>query len=223
MCLTVLLVGAREEMIDAGERLAAERGIAAMSLREVQAAAGQRNKSAAQYHFGSRTGLIEAIAAARMGPINEVRRQLLDELDGGDAPTSVRDVVEAIVHPLAEATLRPGSCWARFLAQGLADPEINEVVRRTFEAGPYRDALHRLLAAMTDVPEALRQRRVDHAIGTLVLSLAAAEGVLAAGGRPRIPTDAQVADLVDICTAVLEAPASSATVTALAAKRRRPA
>ena len=47
-------------MIDAGERLAAERGIAAMSLREVQAAAGQRNKSAAQYHFGSRTGLIEA-------------------------------------------------------------------------------------------------------------------------------------------------------------------
>lgn len=215
-------VGAREEMIDAGERLAAERGIAAMSLREVQAAAGQRNKSAAQYHFGNRTGLIEAIAATRMGPINDVRRQLLDELDD-DGSTSIRSVVEAIVHPLAEATLRPGSCWARFLAQGLADPEINEVVRRTFEAGPYRDALHRLLAAMDDVPEPLRQRRVDHAIGVLVVSLAGSEGVLAAGGRPLVPVEAQVADLVDILTAVLEAPASADTVTALAARRRRPA
>jgi AcrR family transcriptional regulator len=216
-------VGAREEMIDAGERLAAERGIAAMSLREVQATAGQRNKSAAQYHFGSRTGLIEAIAASRMGPINEERRRLLDELDDREAPPTVRDVVAAIVHPIAAATMRRGSCWARFLAQGLADPEINEVVRRTFEAGPYRDALHRLLAALTDVPEALRQRRVDHAVGVLVLSLAATEAVLAGGGRARIPAAAQVADLVDICTAILEAPASADTVTALTAARRRPA
>jgi AcrR family transcriptional regulator len=216
-------VGAREEMIDAGERLAAERGIAAMSLREVQAAAGQRNKSAAQYHFGSRTGLIEAIAATRMGPINEVRRQLLDELDDGDGTATVRQVVEAIVHPIADATLRRGSCWARFLAQGLADPEINDVVRRTFEAGPYRDALHRLLDSMADVPEALRRRRVDHAIGLLVLSLAASEGLLASGGRLLVPVDAQVADLVDLCTAVLEAPASPATLHALTAERRRPA
>ena len=216
-------VGAREDMIDAGERLAAERGIAAMSLREVQAAAGQRNKSAAQYHFGSRTGLIEAITASRMAPINEVRRRMLDELDESTAEPTLRQVVEAIVHPLAEATLRRGSCWARFLAQGLADPEINEVVRRTFEAGPYRDALHRLLAALTDVPEQLRQRRVDHAIGVLVLSLASSETVLAAGGRATIPIDALVADLVDICTAVLEAPASADTVTALTATRRRPA
>lgn len=216
----MLGVGAREEMIDAGERLAAERGIAAMSLREVQAAAGQRNKSAAQYHFGSRTGLIEAIAATRMGPINEVRRQLLDELDEG---ASVRQIVETVVEPLADATLRPGSCWARFLAQGLNDPEINEVVRRTFEAGPYRDALHRLLGAMTDVPEPLRPRRVEHAIGMLVLSLAASEAVLAADGTGRIPVEAQVADLVDICTAVLEAPASPTTTAALSTARRKPA
>lgn len=207
-------------MIDAGERLAAERGIAAMSLREVQAAAGQRNKSAAQYHFGSRTGLIEAIAATRMGPINEVRRRLLDELDD-DAP--LREVVEVVVHPIAEATLRPGSCWARFLAQGLNDPELDQVIRRTFEAGPYRDALHRLLEAMPDVPEALRQRRVDHAIGLLVLSLAGSEATIAAGGRPRVPVAAQIADLVDMCTAVLAAPASAATTDALAGQRRRPA
>jgi AcrR family transcriptional regulator len=55
------LSGARTAMVDAAERLMAERGIAAVSLREVQDAAEQRNKSAAHYHFGSREGLIRAI------------------------------------------------------------------------------------------------------------------------------------------------------------------
>jgi AcrR family transcriptional regulator len=215
----LVVVGAREEMIDAGERLAAERGMAAMSLREVQAVAGQRNKSAAHYHFGDRMGLIEAIAAARMGPINEVRRRLLDDLDEPE----VRRLVEIIVEPLAEATMRRGSCWARFLAQGLADPELTDVVRRTFEAGAYREARQQLIAILTEVPEALRERRVDHAISTMVVSLAAAEAGTASSGAARLPVDAQVADLVDICTAIVEAPVSATTTAALAANRRQPA
>ena len=66
-CLNLRCVaGAREQMIDAAERLASERGLGAMSLRDVMAEAGQRNKSAAQYHFGSREGLVEAVIEARM-------------------------------------------------------------------------------------------------------------------------------------------------------------
>jgi AcrR family transcriptional regulator len=214
-------MGAREQMIDAGERLAAERGLAAMSLREVQAAAGQRNKSAAHYHFGDRRGLIEAIAAARMGPINQVRQDLVDDL----APDAgVRDLVEAIVVPIAEATSVDGSCWARFLAQGLADPELSDVVRRTFEAGPFRDVRRRLVEAIaTTVPEELRERRVDHAVGVLVMSLAASEASHAAGLAPRLPVAAQVADLVDICTAVVAAPVSTVTANALSDGSRQSA
>ncbi|NDZ80673.1 helix-turn-helix transcriptional regulator [Streptomyces sp. SID10853] len=51
--------------IDAAERLFAERGIDAVSLRTVGAEAGQRNTSAAQDHFGSRQALLDAITAAR--------------------------------------------------------------------------------------------------------------------------------------------------------------
>ena len=195
-------------MIEAGERLAAERGLAAMSLREVQAAAGQRNKSAAQYHFGDRRGLIEAIASERMGPINEHRQRLLDDLDDLDDGTGVRDLMAVVVVPLAEATIRPGSCWARFLAQGLADPELSDVVLHSFQAGAYRDTRRRLIAAAVAVPDELRERRVDHAVGVLVMSLAA-------GAPASIPVPAQIADLVDICTAVIEAPASAATRSAL--------
>jgi AcrR family transcriptional regulator len=202
--------GARERMIAAAERLAAERGMGAMSLREVQAASGQRNKSAAQYHFGSREGLIEAVVAARMGPVNERRLALLADLDARPAPPSRRDLVAALVEPLAEhAVARPGSTWARFLFQGFADPAVSAVVQRSLEGASYREVRRRMVATLDHVPARLRQRRVDHAVGLAVLSLASTEAQLAAGGRPRVPVPVLVADLVDMCTAALAAPATT--------------
>ncbi|MCU1639860.1 MAG: taurine dioxygenase [Nocardia sp.] len=50
-------------MIDAAERLIAERGLAAVTLQDVQNAAGQSNRSAAKYHFGSRDGLLDELQA----------------------------------------------------------------------------------------------------------------------------------------------------------------
>src|SRR3546814_18411900 len=111
-----------------------------MSLREVQAAAGQRNKSAAQYHFGSRAGLVEAVIANRMGPINEARLAMLAELDAGIEPPSLRDLVAVLVEPLAAATVSPpGSPWARFLPQGAADPGIYGAVRRTLAGARHHE------------------------------------------------------------------------------------
>ena len=54
---------ARRSLVAAGERLFAERGIRAVSLREINKAAGQRNSSALHYHFGSREGLLRALLA----------------------------------------------------------------------------------------------------------------------------------------------------------------
>ena len=51
------MASARELIIVAAERLIAERGVD-VPLRDIAAAAGQRNNSAVQYHFGSRDGLI---------------------------------------------------------------------------------------------------------------------------------------------------------------------
>jgi AcrR family transcriptional regulator len=211
-------------MIEAAERLVVEQGLGAMSLRAVQAASGQRNKSAAQYHFGSRDGLIEAVVAARMGPINERRLEMLDALDGhtqrDEQPATLRELVEVLTIPLAEHALDPaGSTWARFLVQGYADPELSTIVRRRFEGRPYQEVRRRIAAELTHLPPALRDRRTDQATGLVVAGLAAAE----AGHPTPLSAEAHVADLVDVATAVLTAPASTATLAALDAGEARSA
>lgn len=105
---------ARELMVEAAERLMAERGIEAVSLREVGAAAGQRNNSAAQYHFGTKDGLVSAVIDRRSAPVEQARARMIEEL--GDREPSVRELLEIFVTPLVE-TLREPSHYLRFLHQ----------------------------------------------------------------------------------------------------------
>lgn len=186
-------------MIDAAERIAAEQGLSAMSLRAVQAAAGQRNKSAAQYHFGSREGLIERIVVHRMGPINERRFALLEALPAAPA---LAELVDVLVRPTAEAVLgREQSHWARFVLAGIADPTVAEVVRRNLEGHAFRAIGRQLLHALDHLPAPVRQRRLDQAVGLMFLTLARAERE----GTGEAAEDV-VVDLVHVCAAVLDAP-----------------
>ena len=48
----------RDRLIDAAVQLYGDRSIDAVSLREISAAAGQKNPNALQYHFGDRDGCL---------------------------------------------------------------------------------------------------------------------------------------------------------------------
>ena len=74
---------ARGALLDAAERLFAERGIEAVSLRDVCTAAGQRNHSAAQYHFGDRRGVVAAVFERRMGVVERAPPRHARPLGGG--------------------------------------------------------------------------------------------------------------------------------------------
>jgi AcrR family transcriptional regulator len=199
-------------MIDAAEKLVAERGFAACSLREVQALAGQRNKSAAHYHFGSLAGLVEAIVETRMAPINAQRLAMLEALDAAGQGDDLRSLVEAMVDPLADNTLgRPGSAYARFLAQVLADPKMAVVVGRHLQAESFRIVRQRIathLAGIADLPAELRAARAERVVGLAIVSLAAWEDLPGTSA-------AQVSDLIDACVAVLGAPVSARTRSAV--------
>ena len=55
----------RVMLMEVAERLFATRGIEAVTLKEIQQAAGQSNTSVIRYHFGSRDNLIRALIAYR--------------------------------------------------------------------------------------------------------------------------------------------------------------
>ncbi|MDX2167500.1 MAG: TetR/AcrR family transcriptional regulator [Deltaproteobacteria bacterium] len=88
----------REALLDAAEQLFATQGISAVSLRAINSAAGARNVSAAHYHFGSKDGVVAAVAARRMAELARNRLDALERAAAGGAP-DLRALVEAIVLP----------------------------------------------------------------------------------------------------------------------------
>lgn len=86
----------REKLLDAATELWATQGSLLVSLNLIVEAAGQRNASALQYHFGNREGLIDALFDRHTPKLREQRQSCLDSIDSSDP----RAVAEALVIPL---------------------------------------------------------------------------------------------------------------------------
>ncbi len=109
---------AREKLIVAGRRLFAEKGIDAVSLREIVREANVKHATAIQYHFGDRDGLIAAISDERAAHVNTRREAMLDSLEADLGAADVRDIAAALVRPLAsELETTEGRYFLRIYAQ----------------------------------------------------------------------------------------------------------
>ena len=89
----------REQLILAGERLFALSGLDNVSLRQINNAAGQRNSSAAHYHFGSKEALVQAIHEYRSARINERRHAMLARMSATERE-QVQPLIKALVYPI---------------------------------------------------------------------------------------------------------------------------
>jgi AcrR family transcriptional regulator len=90
----------RKRLIDTAETLFAERGIASTSLLDIAKTAGQKNRSALQYHFTNKEGLLDAVLDKHAEGIANRRIAMLDELESG-ADYHLYQVIEALVLPMA--------------------------------------------------------------------------------------------------------------------------
>lgn len=97
----------RQAIMLAGEELMGWRGIEAVSVRDINEKAQQKNTSAIRYYFTNKQGLLQAILDYRMVPLDEKRRQRLDHLKSTKEPQdiSLMDLVKIQLLPLAEAVL----------------------------------------------------------------------------------------------------------------------
>jgi AcrR family transcriptional regulator len=108
-----LAMPTERRLILAAERLFAERGIDAVSLRAIMAAAGT-NIASVHYHFGSKESLVRALIMTRSDEVSARRAGLLDELIAPGALTA-EGLARAFVVPVAEMAGSDGSSWVRFI------------------------------------------------------------------------------------------------------------
>lgn len=87
-------------ILDAAEKLFADKGVDGTSIREICHTAGA-NQAAVNYYFKKKQDLVRAVVERRMTNITARRTLLLDAIDQVDEP-QVRDYVLALVIPLAE-------------------------------------------------------------------------------------------------------------------------
>lgn len=112
--------------MDTAERLFAERGVDAVSLRTINAEAGY-SVAALHYHFGTRDGLIRALLARAQPPMFDRRAQMVAELRTLTDPPLER-IVEALVLPLAVGV---------FEKRGAGAIRLRFLTRMYFDGSPY--------------------------------------------------------------------------------------
>lgn len=154
----VTLPDTPQRLLDAAEGVLMRHGIEGASMRMITAAAGV-NLAAANYHFGSKEGLIEAVFRRRLAWLNRERMRKLDVLEAAAAGAALRpsQILEAFFGTLltmGEDQSLGGMTFLRLVGRTLTEPaafirsffasEYDDVVRR------YRQALAR---ALPGVPE----------------------------------------------------------------------
>jgi AcrR family transcriptional regulator len=166
---------ARQQLITAAERLFAESGIDAVSLRQINVAAKQKNSSAAHYHFGSKELLILAIYGARMESVNKRRESALESMEASHQQNNVRALVETIVQPIADEidADNSGSAYIVFMAQAIGHPQLDLAAlwQQKHSEGLVK-VLKLLQAALPHLQEPLFGQRFGLAFEQIIHSLA---------------------------------------------------
>jgi len=146
------MIETKQKILDAAERLIAEQGYAATSLRHIIAEAGV-NLAAIHYHFGSKEELLDEVIVRKAEPMNQERLARLDRVEqqAGSAPPPVKAVLGALLRPMAEMADRDPSFVAlmgRIIAEGL----LPSIVERHFKEVSYRvlGAVRRSVPQLSD-------------------------------------------------------------------------
>lgn len=208
------------ELLLVAERLFSAHGVDGVSTREIARVAGQKNHSAVAYHFGSKEALVERILDYRLVPINTRREVLLRELEAAGETDDVRSLVHALAAPFVEELQADPneSHYIGFISQLVASDngarlrgENSNRNAATYELGDY------LFKALAHLPSDLRTTRLQILGAQLTAVVASWDRQRREPSPPFTAADLtwMTENLVDMLTAGLQAPVSTATTTTL--------
>lgn len=207
-CLVQVRDATRDRLIGAAEQLFAERGVDAVSLREINRLAGARNAVAVQYHFGDRDGVVRAVNAKHYPEVDARRHAMLDEYEA-HPEAGLRALAAALVRPLASKLADPdgGPEYLQIHAELINLPRSGEPDDE--RPAPTRDSVQRwreLVESFLSEDAVRLHRRFT------VIRLTAAELGRRARSGPHADDRLFVSHLIDVVTALLVAPSSEETL-----------
>lgn len=164
-----------ETILDVGEQLFATHGFSGTSIRDI-AASARVNQAMIGYHFGSKTGLFEAVFKRRGSWIVQRRMELLDALEARRGrPPTLSELVEAYLRPQFDmkSSGPAGLAFCRLQARLHNEPEdlAFRLRRKVYDVSTKR-YIRALERALPDVDPADVSFRMMFVIGTYLYMLA---------------------------------------------------
>jgi AcrR family transcriptional regulator len=158
--------GARERILEAAFEVLKADGYSGMTTAKVAARSGQ-NKALIQYHFGSKEGLVAAVA-------RQVSTAITEELvEGIGEPRDVRGLARGVIDGLTAINDRDvglARLYFDLASWSSVKPEVGSIMAEM--KARYRSTLREQLARVTDGP-----RSSDDAEAAAVYMVACLEGL----------------------------------------------
>ncbi|MGN5236493.1 MULTISPECIES: TetR family transcriptional regulator [unclassified Rhodococcus (in: high G+C Gram-positive bacteria)] len=199
----------KQQLVLTAERLYALHGLDGVPLRHISVAAGMANKSAVQYHFGTKENLIQAILINRIDGLTHRRELLEARLPDGD----VRRILEAHQLPLIELAEDKDCYYLPFLELLLRESHPMDDLTASHRESKrnYYDRLDRLLDY---IPQPVRDMRI-HQASAVCVSISADRHRMRMQGIAVAPYALHVSQLLDLLVSILTTPPSEETLAAL--------
>lgn len=193
----------RLALMRAAEQLFAQQGVDRVSLREIAIAAGQRNVSAATYHFGSKRELIEAILERHSLPIQETWRPVLEQ--SKVEQVSLHHLLELVVRPLVTKVDDPdgGRCYLELCAELVSSRSFPLMGMRISVTAEAHDLTKRIAERGPDVTPMIRVIRSTRLAGLIYGSIGDYLRLITNGVE--IPRNVFVSDLVNVLAGAVQA------------------
>jgi AcrR family transcriptional regulator len=208
----------KERILNAAEKLFAEHGFDAASLRGITAEAGV-NLAAVNYHFRSKEALIQAIFARRFALLNQQRQAMLEtyKAEAGDKPVPLEKLMRAFIEPAFRMPLGSDTNMTelgRLIGRMYStdSPSLRELI-----AGEVRTRLAQFLesarAILPDIPAEDVLWRWFFSIGVMIHTLAASKNLefISDGLCKASDTDKLIEKIISYVVEGMQAPLTLST------------
>jgi AcrR family transcriptional regulator len=202
----------KNRILDAAERMFADRGFDATSLRMITRKANV-NLAAVNYHFQSKEALLHAVYARRAGPMNARRLELLSSYENSGEELKLESILDAFVRPIIEDA---EACeFIPRLMIRLRYLDARETSRSVFQA-QFQPVVQRFHAAFRRALPHLSEQelfmRIQFFLGALAHAMASSGNLFALSREELAPAPLEtMRGLIRFAAAGLRAPALEET------------